>query len=152
MLGVLRKKMLILEKYFNDPDHTFDSTYMLSLQDCDVKGCKFGCRGWTGMPSKVKNLIRAVPVLPMSNPNNPGHMYSYDDAKELVGGTDERDLPSKKHLGGEEMKQRKLKDKDKELHPSKVRFFTQLHTHTFTHSHTRHTHTYIYIYIYYYII
>ena len=115
------KKMPVIEKYFADPQHTFDSTYMLSLQDCEVEGCKFGCRGWTGLPTKVKEVLRCQPVLPMKDPKNPGHMYSYDDAAALPGGTSERDLPSKKDLDSEEMKQRKEKDKGKELHPSKVR-------------------------------
>ena len=115
------KKMPVIEKCLLDPQHTFDSTYMLSLQDCDTEGCKFGCRGWTGLPTKAKEVLRCKPVLPMKDPNNPGHMYSFDDAAALPGGTSECDMPSKKDLDSEEMKQRRQKDKAKELHPSKVR-------------------------------
>ena len=113
------KKMPKLFVLLSDSVHTFDSTYMLSMQDCEDTDCQFGCRGWTGVPAK--ELLRCRPVLPMLNPSMPGHMYSYDEAKALPGGTSECDLPSKKNLSKVDNVGRKEKDKEKELHPSKVR-------------------------------
>ena len=115
------KKMTTIQAYLSDTEHTFDSTYMLSYQDCEEKDCKFGCRGWDGIPSKVKSILRCKPVLPMNNPKNPGHMYSYDEAMALPGGTSECDFPSKQGLGGAAVKERQNRDRGKELHPSKVR-------------------------------
>ena len=94
---------------------------MLSYQDCEEEDCKFRCRGWSGIPSKVKSELRCRPVLPMNNPKRPGHMYSYDEAMALLGGTSECDFPSKQGLGSAEVKERQKLDRGKELHPSKVR-------------------------------
>ena len=115
------KNMPILEMCLTDPKHTFDSTYMLSMQDCEEENCTFGCCGWADIPSNLKALLRCKPVLPMLDPNNPGHMYSYDQAATLPGGTSECELPSKKDLTPAEEKARTERDKGKELHPSKVR-------------------------------
>ena len=115
-------KMPVLHSLLTDENHTFDSTYMLSIQDCECpETCKFGCSGWTGVPTKLKGLLRCKPVLPVLNPDEPGHMYGYDAAAALPGGTSERDLPSKKGMLSDEMLQRKARDKAKDLHPSKVR-------------------------------
>ena len=116
------RKIPTIQAYLTDSEHTFDTTYMLSFQDCDAKDCKFGCCGWDGVPAK--ELLRCKPVLPMLNPNAPGHMYSYDEAVALACGTSERNLPSKRGLGNAEVQRRKEKDKKKELHPSKVRAVT----------------------------
>lgn len=44
-------KMPVIHKLLMDSNHTFESTYMLSLQDCDSEGgCEAGCSGWTGVP------------------------------------------------------------------------------------------------------
>lgn len=113
-------KMPIIHKLLTDASHTFDSTYMLSMQDCECKDCEFGCSGWAHVPTKLKGLLCCQPVLPMLNPKEPGHMLQYDEAAVLPGGTSERDLPSKKDMPGAEMQLRLKKDKDKDLHPSKV--------------------------------
>ena len=115
------KKMPVLEELLMDPQHTFDSTYMLSMQDCENEGCKFGCVGWSNVPIKAKEMLRCKPMLPMNDPDNPGHMYAFDEAAVLAGGTSERDFPSKKGLTSAEEEERRKKDKGKELHPSKVR-------------------------------
>ena len=49
-------------------------------------------------------------------------MYSYDQAMALPAGTSEAHTPSKKALSSAATEERKLRDKGKELHPSKVRF------------------------------
>ena len=119
-------KMPIIAEYFADEKHTFDSTYMLSLQDCVEEDCKFGCCGWKGVPKEVKSLLHCKPVLPICDPTRPGHMYEYQKASALPAGTDERDLPSQMRArsqddDGVDLRERMARDKQKKLHPSKVR-------------------------------
>jgi hypothetical protein len=112
----------VINKLLTDESHTFHSTYMLSMQDCEREdGCEFGCLGWKGVPTKLKGLLRCKPVMPMLNPDEPGHMLQYDAAAGLEDGTSECGLPSKKDVPNAEVLLRKNKDKDKDLHPSKVR-------------------------------
>ena len=112
--------MPVIQKLLTDESHTFDSTYMFSMRDCECKDCEFGCSDWADVPAKLKGLLCCKPVLPMLNADEPGHMLQYDAAEALAGGTSERDLPSKKDVPDAEMQRRLKKDKEKDLHPSKV--------------------------------
>ena len=115
------QKMPVLAGYFASANHVFDSTYQLSLRDCDDPNCKSCCGGWNKVPEKLCSLIRAEPVLPMLDPDNPGHFYSYEKAAALSE-TDERALPSmKQKVVTAADKESQANDKMKELHPSKVR-------------------------------
>ena len=115
------QKMPVLAAYFVSKEHVFDSTYQLSLRDCNDPSCKACCGGWNDVPENLCSLIRAEPVLPMLDPDNPGHFYSYEKAAALRE-TDERDLPSMKDkVVTAADKESQASDKKKELHPSKVR-------------------------------
>eukprot|EP00966_Prymnesium_polylepis_P332217 7387732-Prymnesium_polylepis.1 len=59
----------------------------------------------------------------MLDPNEPGHMYPYEKAVVLKGGTNESDLPSKMKAAKSslDLSEAKARDARKELHPSKVR-------------------------------
>lgn len=72
-------KMKVLEKYFSDPAHIFDSTYLLSMVDCTDPSCVACCGGWGDIPESVAAELKRAPVLPMLNPKDPGHFYAYDD-------------------------------------------------------------------------
>ena len=88
------KKMSILDAFFSDPEHAHDLTYNLTLIGCGKADCKFKCVPWDDVPDSFALLLRRRPVIPMLDPDNPGHMYAYEKAITLPS-TSERDFPSK---------------------------------------------------------